>query len=149
MSAVWPVVLLVCATLPGYLVMVSVKPETTSQVVRVLVCLGLMAVFTVLVGAVASSLFRSTAVSTAVSYMVLAAVCIAPLLIWLGRDAPFGHQVVRTALVVDPVAAALNVADMPGFGVTTWSPQLVGTGKRSACSSHCVGRPHPATVSTD
>jgi hypothetical protein len=80
-----------------------------------MISLSLMALFAVLVGAVASSLFRSTAVSTAVSYMVLAAVCIAPFLIWLGREAPFGHQVVRGALVVDPVAAALNAADMPGF----------------------------------
>jgi ABC-type transport system involved in multi-copper enzyme maturation permease subunit len=115
LSAAWPVLLLLCATLPGYLVMVSVKPETTSQVGRIMICLALMAVFAVLVGAVASSLFRSTAVSTAVSYMVLAAVCIAPLLIWLGRDSPFGHQVVQSALVVDPVAATLNVADTPGF----------------------------------
>jgi ABC-type transport system involved in multi-copper enzyme maturation permease subunit len=115
LGAVWPVLLLLCATLPGYLVMVSVKPETTSQVGRVMICLSLMAAFAVLVGAVASSLFRSTAVSTAVSYMVLAAVCIAPFLIWLGREAPFGHQVVRSALIIDPVAAALNAADMPGF----------------------------------
>lgn len=115
LSAAWPVLLLLCATLPGYLVMVSVKPETTSQVGRIMICLALMAVFAVLVGAVASSLFRSTAVSTAVSYMALAAVCIAPLLVWLGREAPFGHQFVQSALVVDPVAATLNVADTPGF----------------------------------
>lgn len=115
LSAAWPVLLLLCATLPGYLVMVAVKPETTSLVGRIVVCLALLAVFAVLVGAVSSSLFRSTAVSTAVSYMVLAVVCIAPLLIWLGREAPFGHQVVQTALRIDPVAASLNVADTPGF----------------------------------
>jgi len=115
LSAVWPVLLLLCATLPGYLVMVMVKPETTEQIGRVAACLGLMALFAVLVGAVASSLFRSTAVATGVSYMVLAAVCIAPLLIWLGREAPFGHAVVRAALLIDPVAAALGAADTPGF----------------------------------
>jgi ABC-type transport system involved in multi-copper enzyme maturation permease subunit len=129
MSAVWPVALLLCATLPGYLVMVSVKPETTSQVGRVLISLTLMALFAVMVGAVASSLFRSTAVATAVSYMVLAVVCIAPLLVWLGRDAPFGHQVVRTALLVDPIAAALNVSDTPGFrgyDLVPWNWWLMG-----------------------
>jgi ABC-type transport system involved in multi-copper enzyme maturation permease subunit len=115
LSAAWPVLVLLCATLPGYLVMVSVKPETSSQIGRVMATLALMAVFAVLVGAAASTIFRSTAVSTAVSYMVLAVVCIAPLLIWLGREAPFGHQVVRRALVIDPIAAALNVADTPGF----------------------------------
>jgi ABC-type transport system involved in multi-copper enzyme maturation permease subunit len=115
LSAVWPVLLLLCATLPGYLVMVSVKPETTSQVGRVLLSLALLAAFAVLVGAAASSLFRSTAVATAVAYMILAALCIAPLLVWLGRDAPFGHEVVRAALIVDPIAAALGAVDMPGF----------------------------------
>ena len=115
LSAVWPVLLLLCATLPGYLVMVAVKPETTEQIGRVMICLGLMAVFAVLVGAVASTLFRSTAVATGVSYMTLAAVCVVPLLVWLGRDAPFGHQVVRTALVLDPVAAALCAADTLDF----------------------------------
>jgi ABC-type transport system involved in multi-copper enzyme maturation permease subunit len=115
LSVAWPVLLLLCATLPGYVVMVAVKPETTHQIGRGLACLGLMAVFAVLVGATASSLFRSTAVATAVSYMVLAAVCVAPLLVWLGRDAPFGHDAVRLALAVDPVAAALGATDTPGF----------------------------------
>jgi ABC-type transport system involved in multi-copper enzyme maturation permease subunit len=115
MSAVWPVLLLLCATLPGYLVMVSVKPETTSQVGRVLLSLALMAAFAVLVGAAASSVFRSTAVATAVAYMILATIGIAPLLVWLGRDAPFGHEIVRAALIVDPIAAALGAVDMPGF----------------------------------
>jgi hypothetical protein len=115
MSAIWPVVLLLCATLPGYLVMVAVKPETTEQITRVFISLALLALFAVLVGAVASSLFRSTAVATGVTYMALAVVCVAPLLVWLGRDAPFGHGVVRAALVVDPVTAALAAADTPGF----------------------------------
>jgi hypothetical protein len=115
MSAVGPVILLLCATLPGYVVMAGIKPETTHQIARVLTSLGLMAVFSVLVGAAASSLFRSTAIATAVSYGVLAAVCVVPLLMWLGRDGPFGHTAVRTVLVVDPVAAALRAMDTQGF----------------------------------
>jgi ABC-type transport system involved in multi-copper enzyme maturation permease subunit len=115
LSAVGPVVLLMCATLPGYVVMATIKPETTHQIGRVLTCLGLMAVFAVMVGAAASSLFRTTAVATAVSYAVLVVVCVVPLLIWLGREGPFGHTAVRAALTIDPVAAALSAAETPGF----------------------------------
>jgi ABC-type Na+ efflux pump permease subunit len=115
LSAAWPVVLLMCATLPGYVVMATVKPETADQVWRVLACLGLLAVFAVLTGAAASSVFRSTAVATAVSYSVLAAVCVAPFLVWLGRGAPFGHRTVEAALTASPVAAALAAAGTPAF----------------------------------
>jgi ABC-type transport system involved in multi-copper enzyme maturation permease subunit len=115
MSAVGPVLLLLCATLPGYVVMATIKPETTGQIWRVLTSLGLMAVFAIMVGAAASSLFRATAVATAVAYGVLAAVCVVPLLIWLGREGPFGYPAVRAALVINPVAAALCAADAPGF----------------------------------
>jgi hypothetical protein len=114
-SAAWPVLLILGATLPGYIVMTMVKPELAHQTPRVLTCLGLTAVFAVLVGATASSLFRSTAAATAAAYLVLAGVCIGPLLIWLGREAPFGHTTVETALTIDPVAAALAAADTPGF----------------------------------
>jgi ABC-type transport system involved in multi-copper enzyme maturation permease subunit len=114
-SAAWPVLLLFGATLPGYLVMMIVRPELAHQAVRVLVSLGLLAALALLVGATASSLFRSTASATAAAYLVLAAVCIGPLLVWLGRDAPFGHGTVETALTIDPVAAALAAADTPGF----------------------------------
>jgi ABC-type transport system involved in multi-copper enzyme maturation permease subunit len=115
MSAAWPVLLLLAATFPGYVVMTTIKPETAPQVERVLLSLGLTAAFAVLVGAAASSLFRSTAAATAAAYLALVAVCVAPLLVWLGREAPFGHATVQAALTINPVAAALHAADTPGF----------------------------------
>ncbi|HEY2839344.1 MAG TPA: ABC transporter permease subunit [Pirellulales bacterium] len=114
-SVAWPVVLLMAATLPGYVVLTTVKPELTHQIARVMTCMGLTAVFAVLVAAAASSVFRSTAAATAASYMTVVAVCVAPLLVWLGREAPFGHRTVETALMIDPVAAALRASDTPGF----------------------------------
>jgi ABC-type transport system involved in multi-copper enzyme maturation permease subunit len=114
-SAAWPVLLVLGATLPGYVVMTLVKPDLAHQAPRVIATLGLLAVFAVLVGATASCLFRSTAQATAAAYLALAAVCVGPLLVWLGRDAPFGHRAVEAALTVDPVAAALAAADTPGF----------------------------------
>lgn len=115
MSVAWPVLLLLLATFPGYVVMTTLKPETAHQVEKVLICLAVTAAFAVLVGAAASSLFKATAAATAASYLVLAAVCVGPLLVWLGRDAPFGHRTVEAALTVNPVAAALHAADTPGF----------------------------------
>ena len=44
LSVAWPLALLLCATLPGYVVMMTVKPELVPQVERVVVCLGLTAV---------------------------------------------------------------------------------------------------------
>jgi hypothetical protein len=54
-------------------------------------------------------------VSTIVAYSLLLAVCCGPLLLWLGRDAPFGHDVVEAALTINPVAAALSVIRLRGF----------------------------------
>lgn len=115
MSVAWPLLLLLSATLPGYVIMMTVKPTLVPQILRVVICLGLTAVFAVLVSAAVSTLFRSTAQATTTSYLVLLAVCVGPLLIWLGREAPFGHATVQAALLINPVAAALHAAETPGF----------------------------------
>ena len=115
LSVGWPLFLLLCATLPGYIAMIAYRPALIYPFQRIVACLALTAVFAVLVSAAASTLFRSTAASTTASYLALLAVCLAPLLIWLGREAPFGHTTVQAALLVDPVAAALQAADTPGF----------------------------------
>jgi ABC-type transport system involved in multi-copper enzyme maturation permease subunit len=115
LSVAWPLFLVLCATLPGYLVLIALQPALVWQVLRVLGCLTLTAVFAVLLGAAVSSLFRHTAAATAVAYLALLAVCAGPLLFWLGRGAPFGHRAVELVLTVDPVAAALNASGTPGF----------------------------------
>ena len=115
LSVVWPLLLLLCATLPGYVVMMNLKPTLAVQVQRVVLTLLLAATFAVLVSAAASTLFRSTAAATTASYSVLLSVCVGPLVIWLGRGAPFGQRAVETVLTCSPVAAALNAADFPGF----------------------------------
>src|SRR5262249_3142299 len=115
LSVAWPLLLLLCATLPGYVVMMTITPALIHQVQRVVACLVLAAVFAVLVSAAARPLFRSTAAATTASYLVLLAVTVGPLLVWLGREAPFGHATVQAALSIDPVAAALRASDTPGF----------------------------------
>jgi len=116
MSVVWPLVLLLCGTLPGYVVMATIEPEQLARTGRVIACLGFTALFAVAASAAASSLFRTTATATAAAYIAVVGLTHAPLLIWLGRDAPFGHSVVEGALSVSPVAAALSAAGTPGFG---------------------------------
>jgi len=102
--------------------MMIVNPTLVVQVQRVVFTLLLAATFAVLVSAAASTLFRSTAAATTASYSVLLSVCVGPLVIWLGRGAPFGQQAVETVLTCSPVAAALNAADFPGFTSYTLLP---------------------------
>lgn len=116
LSVLLTLVLLLCATLPGYLVMVYIEPGYRLEVERVVLCLAYTAVFAMLVSAAVGSLFRRTATATAAGYVTLLAVCLAPLLIWLGRDAPFGRRTVEAALVANPVAAAFSVIRLQGFG---------------------------------
>jgi ABC-type transport system involved in multi-copper enzyme maturation permease subunit len=115
MSVVWTLLLVLGATLPGYLVMIWITPSIQNQVIQVIICLILFSVFSILLTATASSLFRRTATATAVAYGVLLVVCAGSMLIWLGRDAPFGHSTVQWALSINPMAAALNVIQTPGF----------------------------------
>lgn len=115
LSALLPLLLVLCATMPGYLVMAYIAPGMGQQVQRVLVCLALTAVFAMLVSAAVGCLFVRTAAATACAYAVLLSICCLPMLIWLGRDAPFGHDAVESALSLSSIAAAFSVIRMPGF----------------------------------
>ena len=122
LSVIVPLALILCATLPGYVVMVYIEPGMKLQVQRVVICLVATAVFAMLLSAAVGSLFSRTATATAAAYTVLLTICAVPLLIWLGRDAPFGHDVVETALQFNPIAAALSVIRLPGFRDYTLIP---------------------------
>jgi hypothetical protein len=115
LSVILTLALVLCATLPGYIVMVYIEPGMRSQVERVVVCLAATAVFTMLLSAAVGSLFRRTAPATAAAYGAVLAVCAGPLLIWMAQDAPFGHGTVESALIINPVAAALSVIRTAGF----------------------------------
>jgi ABC-type transport system involved in multi-copper enzyme maturation permease subunit len=115
LSVILTLVLVLCATLPGYMVMVYIEPGMRYQVERVVICLAATAAFCMLFSAGIGSLFRRTAPATAAAYTALLTVCAGPLLVWMGRDAPFGRATVEAALIVNPVAAALSVIRAPGF----------------------------------
>ena len=115
LSVVWTLALVLMATLPGYLLLILIQPVMQLQVNLVLICLVWTAVYALAVSSAVGSLFRSTAVSTSVTYVVVISLFLAPMLVWLGRDAPFGHDTVQAALLINPVGAALNVIETPGF----------------------------------
>lgn len=115
LSVILTLILLLCATLPGYAVMVYIDAGMRSQVERVVICLAATAGFAMLLSAGVGSLFRRTAPATIAAYATLIAICAGPLLIWMGRDAPFGHGTVETALMINPVAAPLSVIRAAGF----------------------------------
>jgi hypothetical protein len=75
-----------------------------------------------MLSAAVGSLFQRTAAATTAAYVTVIVVFVGPLLVWLGRDAPFGHSVVETALMINPVAAALAIFNMPGFRTYNLTP---------------------------
>jgi ABC-type transport system involved in multi-copper enzyme maturation permease subunit len=114
-SVFWPLLLILVSTLPGYVVMVYIEPSMWLQIRQVLICLAWTAVFSITLSLACSSLLSRTATATAASYALLAAVCGGTMLVWLLRDAPFGHATVIGALMMNPIAAGLAVIGTPGF----------------------------------
>ena len=115
LSAIIPLLLILCATMPGYVVMAYIDPGMSLQVQRVVVCLFLTAMFAMSCSAAVGCFFSRSAAAIASAYGVLLSVCCLPLLIWLGENAPFGHDVVEYALSFSSIAAAFSVIRMQGF----------------------------------
>jgi len=121
-SVVWPVLLILVSTLPGYVVMVYIRPEMWLQVRQVLICLAFTSLFCISLSFAVSSLFRRAAMAMTVSYSALGVVCGGTMLVWLLRDTPFGYTTVQRALEINPIAAALTVIQTPGFTQYTLIP---------------------------
>ena len=115
LSALIPLILLLGATMPGYLVMAYIQPGMALQVQRVLLCLLLTSVFAMMISAAVGSCFVRTASATAGAYSALLVLSAAPMMVWMGRNAPFGHDTVEAALSTSSIGAALSVIQFPGF----------------------------------
>jgi ABC-type transport system involved in multi-copper enzyme maturation permease subunit len=115
LSVIWTLLILLMASLPGYGVMIWIKPILEEQIAQVLICLTIGAIFAMLLSAAVSSFFSRTAPATVTSYSILLFLWAGSLLVWVGRDAPFGYSAVQTALLINPMAAALSVIGTPGF----------------------------------
>lgn len=121
-SVLLTLVLLMLATLPGYLVMIWIQPPLRWQVWQVLICLGWMALLAMLLSAAVGSLCRRTAAATTISYALLGTACIGTMLFWLGRGTSFSHATVQSVLTFNPMAAALTIIEAPGFTTYTLVP---------------------------
>jgi ABC-type polysaccharide/polyol phosphate export permease len=133
-SVLWPVLLILVSTVPGYLVMIYIKPEMWLQIRQVLICLALTGALSISLSFAASSLFHRTALAITAAYAALAVICAGTMFIWLLRDAPFGHETVQWALSINPIAAALSVIRTPGFAEYSLIPiNWWITGIASAC----------------
>ena len=115
LSVATTLLIVLMATLPGYAVMMVIKPVLQQQVLYVLVSLVLTATLAVTLSAAVSSFFQRTAPATIACYGLLAFLLVMPMLFWFGRGAPFGHSVVEAALTLSPIAAALTTMEVPGF----------------------------------
>jgi len=122
LSVLQTLVLLLLATLPGYLVLLYVDPDQQWRIAYVLLTLVLIAGLALLVSAAISSLCKRTATATAIAYTFLILLCAGTLLIWLGEEAPFSPQLVETVLMVNPLATALNLIHTPGFAQYNLAP---------------------------
>lgn len=114
-SVAWTLLLLLMATLPGYGVMIWIKPVLREQILQIMTSLVLAMFFAAMLSAAVSSYFRRTASATVTSYLLLSAIWGGSLVIWLGRDSIFGFELVQSALAVNPLAAALSINRSPGF----------------------------------
>lgn len=115
LSALIPLGLVMLATLPAYVALLALDPSQLQTAISIQTTLLIFAIMAVIVSAGVGSLFRQTAVATAVAYAMIAALCVGTLFVWLGRDAPFTPRFVERALVPNPLAATLNIIGTPGF----------------------------------
>jgi ABC-type transport system involved in multi-copper enzyme maturation permease subunit len=122
LSVAWTLILLLMATLPGYGVMIWIKPVLREQIQQIMISLALAMLFAAMLSAAVSSCFRRTAPATVTSYLLLSALWGGSLMIWLGRDSIFGFDFVRSALAINPLAAALSINRSPGFAVYNLVP---------------------------
>lgn len=114
-SVVWTMLLVLAATLPGYGLLVVIKPDVTNQVSLAMVCVLLAVASTIALSAAIGSFMARTATATVTAYVVVMALYLGPLLVWAFREDPFGHRFVESALTVTPLAAALGVIETAGF----------------------------------
>ncbi len=110
---------------PGYAAMAYIQPALADQLIRVTISLVISAFMILSLSACVSAFHKQTATATAVSYGLLLAILAGTFLVWVARDQPFGRDVVRTALLFNPAAAALaemRVAGMESYDLlpTAW-----------------------------
>jgi ABC-type polysaccharide/polyol phosphate export permease len=134
-SVIWTLLLVLMASVPGYVVMSFIQPEMSGQVSNVVTSMVIAVAMVVSISACVSSFSRNTSVATATSYGVLLALFAGTLLIWLAQGRPFGALFVERVLMLNPAAAALSEMKAPGFGAYRLAPTCwwIGGGIAGLC----------------
>jgi ABC-type transport system involved in multi-copper enzyme maturation permease subunit len=114
-SVAWTMLLVLAATLPGYLMMTTIKPTMWNQVLLALVSVLFAVAMTLTLSAAIGAFHARTASATVTVYCFLLLLYLGPLVVWAFRGDPFGESFVRRALLITPLGAALAVIEMPGF----------------------------------
>jgi ABC-type transport system involved in multi-copper enzyme maturation permease subunit len=122
LSVAWTMLLMLLATLPGYVVMLYIQPSLWLQISRALICLVLAGLLALMLSATVGSWFRRTAAATTAAYVAVMLLFVGTMLVWLARDAPFGHDTVEAILKTNALAAGLAVFNMPGFETYQLTP---------------------------
>ncbi len=122
MSTIWTLMLMLLATLPGYVVMGYIQPSLSGQVSNVVISLVISIFMVTTISACVSGFCKTTAVATGTSYAILLALFAGTLLIWVARGKPFGPLLVERALQLNPAAAALAEMQTPGFETYRLTP---------------------------
>jgi ABC-type transport system involved in multi-copper enzyme maturation permease subunit len=115
LSTFLTLLLLLMATLPGYVMMSYIQPAIGGQVSNVIISLLIATAMVTILSACVSAYSKTSAAATAASYAVLLVLFAGTLLIWLGRGNPFGPVFVERALLLNPAATALAEMKAPGF----------------------------------
>lgn len=115
LSTLLTLLLLLMATLPGYVMMSYIQPAIGGQVSNVIISLLIATAMVTILSACVSAYSKTSAAATAASYAVLLVLFAGTLLIWLGRGNPFGPVFVERALLLNPAATALAEMKAPGF----------------------------------
>jgi ABC-type transport system involved in multi-copper enzyme maturation permease subunit len=115
LSTFLTLLLLLMATLPGYVMMSYIQPAIGGQVSNVIISLLIATAMVTILSACVSAYSKTSAAATAASYAVLLVLFAGTLLIWLGRGNPFGPLFVERALLLNPAATALAEMKAPGF----------------------------------
>lgn len=114
-SVLLTMLVVLLATLPGYVVMSYIQPELSGQVFNVIISLLTAVALIVSVSACISAFTKTTAIATLTSYAVLLTLFAGTLLFWLARDKPFGPNLVERVLWLNPIAVALAEMGTQGF----------------------------------
>jgi ABC-type transport system involved in multi-copper enzyme maturation permease subunit len=121
-SVLLTLMMVLLATIPGYLVMGYIQPTLSGQISNVFLSLLMAVILIVSVSACVSVFCRSTAVATVASYSILLLIFAGTMLFWLARGKPFGPLLVERILLLNPVAVALSEMEAPGFSQYNLAP---------------------------